>query len=108
MIRLRILAFLCGLLLAAPLALGGPAVEAVSHVAIPVAQLDRAVSFYEAIGFVQEDERAAGVGNARMRLGRERIVLTASERPPGSGRVPQQRSVVPASRDRRVRYRPGL
>ena len=78
MIRLRILAFLCGLLLAAPLALGGPAVEAVSHVAIPVAQLDRAVSFYEAIGFVQEDEGTAGVDNARMRLGGERIVLTAS------------------------------
>ena len=76
MIRLRILAFLCGLLLAAPLALGGPAVEAVSHVAIPVAQLDRAVSFYEAIGFVQEDEGAAGVDDARMRLGSERIVLT--------------------------------
>ena len=76
MIRLRILAFLCGLLLAAPLALGGPAVEAVSHVAIPVAQLDRAVSFYEALGFVREDDSAAGVGNARMRLGREQIVLT--------------------------------
>ena len=75
MIRLRILAFLCGLLLAAPLALGGPAVEAVSHVAIPVAQLDRAVSFYEALGFVREDEGAAGVGNAKLRLGREHIVL---------------------------------
>jgi hypothetical protein len=46
MTRIRILAFLCGLLLAAPLALGEPAVDAVSHVAIPVATLDRAVSFY--------------------------------------------------------------
>jgi catechol 2,3-dioxygenase-like lactoylglutathione lyase family enzyme len=82
MIRLRILAFVCGLLLAAPLALGGPAVEAVSHVAIPVAQLDRAVSFYEAIGFVREDDRAAGVGNASLRLGREHVVLRqASGRP---------------------------
>ena len=108
MIRLRILAFFCGLLLAMPLALGGPAVEAVSHVAIPVAQLDRAVSFYEALGFVQEDDRAAGVGNARMRLGREHIVLRQAWGAPGSGRVPQQRSVVPAPRDRRVRHRPGL
>ncbi len=81
MIRLRILAFLCGLLLAAPLALGEPAVEAVSHVAIPVAQLDRAVSFYEALGFVREDERAAAGAIARMRLGSERIVLRASAGP---------------------------
>src|SRR3954447_5348049 len=82
MIRLRILAFVCGLLLAAPLALGGPAVEAVGHVAIPVAQLDRAVSFYEAIGFVREDNRAADRASASLRLGREHIVLRqASGRP---------------------------
>jgi catechol 2,3-dioxygenase-like lactoylglutathione lyase family enzyme len=79
MTRIRILAFLCGLLLAVPLALGEPAVVGVSHVAIPVATLDRAVSFYEAIGFVREDDRAA---SARMRLGREHIVLRqASGRP---------------------------
>jgi catechol 2,3-dioxygenase-like lactoylglutathione lyase family enzyme len=78
----RILAFLCGLLLAAPLALGGPTVEGVSHVAIPVATLDRAVSFYRAIGFVREDDRAADGASARMRLGREHIVLRqASGRP---------------------------
>ena len=59
MIRLRILASIGGLLLAAPLALGGQEVEAVSHVAIPVAQIDRAVSFYEALGFVRQDEGAA-------------------------------------------------
>src|SRR4051794_37794714 len=84
MIRLRILAFVFGLLLAAPLALGGQAAEAVSHVAIPVAQLDRAVSFYEALGFLREDDGAAGLtnaslGNARMRLGSERILLTMQE-----------------------------
>jgi hypothetical protein len=45
LIRIRILAFICGLILAAPLAFGEPAVEAVSHVAIPVAYLERAVSF---------------------------------------------------------------
>ena len=75
MIRLRILAFVCGLLLAAPLALGEPAVDAVSHVAVPVTQLDRAVSFYEALDFVREDGRAADGAAARMRLGREHIVL---------------------------------
>src|SRR3954470_5853057 len=79
MIRLRILAFIGGLLLAAPLALGEPAVEAVSHIAIPVAQLDRAVPFYEALGFMREDDREAGPGEVRMHLGRERIVLTMRE-----------------------------
>ena len=108
MIRLRILAFLCGLLLAAPLALGGPAVEAVSHVAIPVAQLDRAVSFYEAIGFVQEDEAHRRRGQCENASRRRADRADDARRPPGSGRVPQQRSVVPAPRDRRVRYRPGL
>lgn len=82
MTRIRILAFLCGLLFAAPLALGEPAVDAVSHVAIPVAMLDRAVSFYEAIGFVREDDRATSGASARMRLGHEHIVLRqASGRP---------------------------
>ena len=70
MTRIRILAFLCKLLLAAPLAFGEPAVDAVSHVAIPVTQLDRAVSFYEALDFVREDDRAADGAAARMRLTR--------------------------------------
>ena len=74
MIRIRILAFICGLLLAAPLALGEPAVEAVSHVAIPVTQLDRAVSFYEASAS-SGGRRTADGAIARMRLGREQIVL---------------------------------
>jgi catechol 2,3-dioxygenase-like lactoylglutathione lyase family enzyme len=75
MIRARILAFIGGLLLAAPLAFGEPAVEVVSHIAIPVAQLDHAASFYEAIGFVREDDGAATKGSASLRLGRERIML---------------------------------
>jgi hypothetical protein len=81
MTHIRILAFLCGLLLAAPLALGEPAVDAVSHVAIPVATLDRAVSFYEAIGFVREDDRTADRPSAKMGLRRE--LSTAAVKPAG-------------------------
>jgi catechol 2,3-dioxygenase-like lactoylglutathione lyase family enzyme len=76
MIRTRILAFVCGLLLAAQVARGEPQVTGVDHVVIPVAQLDRAASFYEAIGFVREDDRTATGASASLRLGRERIKLS--------------------------------
>jgi catechol 2,3-dioxygenase-like lactoylglutathione lyase family enzyme len=77
MIRTRILIFVCGLLLAAQVARAEPQVTAVDHVVIPVAQLDRAASFYEAIGFVREDDHAVSPVNASLLLGRERIVLTS-------------------------------
>jgi hypothetical protein len=76
MIRTRILAFVCGLLLAAQVARGEPQVTAVDHVVIPVAQLDRAASFYEAIGFIREDDRPATGDSASLLLGRERITLS--------------------------------
>src|SRR3954447_1250134 len=76
MIRTRILAFVCGLLLAAQVARGEPQVAAVDHVVIPVAQLDRAASFYETIGFVREDYRTATGASASLLLGRERITLS--------------------------------
>ena len=108
MIRTRILIFVCGLLLAAQVARAEPQVTAVDHVVIPVAQLDRAASFYEAIGFVREDDHAVSPVNASLLLGRERIVLTSRAGRAVPAGPAQQRSVVPAPRDCRVRHRPGL
>ena len=73
MIRIRILAFLCGLLLAAPLALGEPAVEAVSHVAIPVgATRPRRV--------VLRGARLCAGGRSRRGRGRARACVSAANR----------------------------
>ena len=71
---MRALAFLVGLLIAAPVAHSATNVEAVSHVVIPVSDLGQAAAFYtNALSFVPADTaEATGIA---LRLGREMIEL---------------------------------
>jgi catechol 2,3-dioxygenase-like lactoylglutathione lyase family enzyme len=71
---IRALAFLAGLLLAAPVAYGTPAADAVDRIVIPVSGLDRSVGFYTgALSFVAGE---GGTSSERvLRLGRETIEL---------------------------------
>ena len=71
---IRALALISGLLLAASLAHGAPAVDAVDHIVIPVSRLDRAVAFYTAaLCFVAgEPESSSGFV---LHLGNEKIEL---------------------------------
>jgi catechol 2,3-dioxygenase-like lactoylglutathione lyase family enzyme len=72
---IRALAFLVGLLIAAPLAQSAAKVEAVSHVVIPVSDLRNAAAFYtSALSFVPGD---AAEPSAVLRLGRESIELVS-------------------------------
>jgi catechol 2,3-dioxygenase-like lactoylglutathione lyase family enzyme len=70
---MRALAFIGGLMLAAPLALAEPHVESVDRIVIPVSRLDRAATFYTGgLSFVPQDAASSGVV---LRLGQERIEL---------------------------------
>ena len=78
---IRALAFLAGLLIAAPLAHGAAQVEGVSQLVIPVSNLGRAASFYtNGLAFVPGD--ATEPPGIVLRLGRESIELVQ-----GTGRA---------------------
>jgi len=71
---IRALALIGGLLLAASLAHGAPAVDAVDHIVIPVSRLDRAVAFYTgALCFVASEPEASS--GFVLHLGQEKIEL---------------------------------
>jgi len=71
---IRALALIGGLLLAASLAHGAPAVDAVDHIVIPVSRLDRAVAFYTgALSFVAGEPEASS--GCVLHLGNEKIEL---------------------------------
>jgi catechol 2,3-dioxygenase-like lactoylglutathione lyase family enzyme len=71
---IRALAFIGGLLLAASLAHGAPAVDAVDRIVIPVSRLDRAVAFYTgALSFVAGEPKASS--GFVLHLGKETIEL---------------------------------
>jgi catechol 2,3-dioxygenase-like lactoylglutathione lyase family enzyme len=70
---IRAIAFIVGLLLAAPLARSAPATDAVSYIIVPVSRLDQGVAFYTSVlAFVPEGGSEDGTV---LRLGRERIEL---------------------------------
>jgi catechol 2,3-dioxygenase-like lactoylglutathione lyase family enzyme len=70
---IRVLAFLGGLLVAAPLAFAEPPIRSVDRVVLPVSQLDRAVAFFrDALAFSPQGGEPAGTV---LHLGRETIEL---------------------------------
>jgi catechol 2,3-dioxygenase-like lactoylglutathione lyase family enzyme len=71
---IRGLAFLCGVLLAAPLAWADPTVQSVDRIIIPVSQLARAVGFYtDAMSFTPDESNVTS--GLVLRLGEEKIEL---------------------------------
>jgi catechol 2,3-dioxygenase-like lactoylglutathione lyase family enzyme len=71
---IRVLAFLGGLLLAAPLAFADPEVQSVDRIVIPVSRLDRAAGFYaDALSFAPGDP--GGSSGVVLLLGKETIEL---------------------------------